>query len=414
MSVEQDDPSPAPAAPRPPLPSPPPPPQAVFRRRRLVVAAGAAAVALTVGGGLAVALSGDGEPSRRPVKPTVAAAPPEWTVKAGRLLASGPGVRYDGALTVGGRPVLARLRITREGSATGTLTAGPLTADVVAVDGATYLRAGVAFWRDYAGEVAHPEYYAGRWSKAPAALPGFDVPGVLGPEPIARTLAKAPPRPATEDVGGRPAYKVRTPSAEYLVASAAPYRLLAVRATGPNAPWFTASPVAAPASMFAELRSRVARLGGASDPGLRFRPGTLTFSNCDKNTNGCTVTVPATLASPAGTVPSGARAALRASIASRGRPLGSCAGSGPVPSSRALVLTCTVKSGLWRRWVRTALDNPGSYPYAATAQVIGEAVAVADVPKLLAAVDRERSSVAQPEPATPGTAGSGPPGSGPA
>ncbi|TYB48682.1 hypothetical protein [Actinomadura chibensis] len=413
MSVEQDDPSPAPAAPRPPLPHPPPP-RAVFRRRRLAVAAGAAAAVVAVGAGAAVALTGDGEPAGRPVKPTVSAAPPEWSVKAGRLLTSGPGVRYDGALTVGGRTVLARLRITPAGSATGTLTAGPLTASVVAVDNATYLKAGLAFWRDYAGEVAHPEYYAGRWAKAPAALPGFDVASVLGPEAIARTLAKAPRRPATEDVGGRPAYKVRTPTAEYLVASAAPYRLLAVRATGPNAPWFTAAPVAAPAPVFAELRSRVARLGGAADPGLRFRPGTLTFSNCDQNTNGCTVTVPATLDSPAGTVPSGARAALRAAITSRGRPLGSCAESKPVPASRALVLTCTVKSGLWRRWVRTALDNPGSYPYAATAQVIGEAVAVADVPKLLAAVDRERASVAQPEPATPGTPGFGPPESGPA
>lgn len=401
MSVEQDDPSPA-AAPRPPFPFPqPPPPRPGFGRRRLLVAAGAAAVVVTVGAALAVALTGDGEPSAETPKPTAPAAPPEWTIKAGRLLTSGPGVRYDGALTVGGRPVLARLRITPAGSATGTLTAGPLTAAVVAVDGATYLKAGLTFWRDFAGEVAHPEYYAGRWAKAPAALPGFDVPGVLAPESVARTLAKAPARPPTEDVGGRPAYKIRTSAAEYLVASAAPYRLLAVRATGPNAPWFTASPVEAPASLFAELRPRVAALGGAADPGLRFRPGTLTFSNCDQNTSGCTVTVPATLDSPAGTVPSGARAALRAAITSRGKPLGSCAAAGPVPASRALVLRCTVKSRLWRRWMRGALDNPGSYPYEATARVTGEAVAREDVPELLAAVDRERAAVAQPEPATP-------------
>lgn len=377
-----------------------------------MVGAGAAAAVVAAGTVVAVAVTGGDEPAKKPVKPSVSAAPPAWSVKAGRLLTSGTGIRYDGAMTVGGRPVQAHLRVTPAGSATGTLTAGLLKADVVAVDGDTYIKAGTEFWRGYAGQAAHPEYYADRWSKAPAAMPGFDVPDVLGPKSIAAMLAKAPAEPPTENLNGVPAYKIKTPGAEYLVAVAAPYRLLAVRAAGRHAPWFTAAPVAAPATLFAELRAGVARLGGAADPGLRFRPGALTFSNCDQNTNGCTVSVPATLASPEGAVPADARAALRASITSRGEPLGSCTGSGPVPANRALVLRCTVTSKLWRRWMRAALDNPGSYPYAATAHVVGEAVDDEDVPKLLALVDRERAAVVPPQPPTTGPASPGPSRSG--
>src|SRR5690606_39597675 len=47
----------------------------------------------------------------------------------------------------------------------------------------------------------------------------------------------------------------------------------------------------------------------------------------------------------------------------------------------------------WRDWIRHALDNPGSYPYEATAHVVGEAVARDAVPGLLARVDRERDTV---------------------
>ncbi|WP_433464798.1 hypothetical protein [Spirillospora sp. CA-128828] len=379
------------------------------RGRRVLVVAGTAAVVIAMGAVAAAVVAGGDEPAKKKPKATTAAAPPAWTVEAGKALTTGTGLRYDGTLTVGGRPVQAQLRVTPAGSASGTLTAGVLTAEVVAIDGVTYIRAGTTFWQTYVSGVAHPEYYAGRWTKAPASMPGFDLPDVLGPKSIATMLAKAPAKPPTENVNGVPAYRIKTPGAEYLLTAAAPHRLLAVRPAGQAAPRFTVAPVAAPATLFAELRPRVARLGGAADPSLRFTPGTLAFSNCDQNTTGCTVSVPATLTQPAGSVPEGARAALRASITSRGEPLGSCTGSGPVPANRALTLRCTVTSGLWRRWMRAALDNPGSYPYAATARVVGEAVDAADVPALLARVDRERKAVMKPKPSTPTPTVSGEP-----
>ncbi|WP_165950443.1 hypothetical protein, partial [Actinomadura sp. GC306] len=349
---------------------------------------------------------------RKRAEPTVRAAPPAWTVQAGQGLTSGTGLRYDGTMTVGGRPVQVQLRLTPSGMATGMLTAGPVTANVVAIGGDTYIKAGPAFWRDYVADVTKTEYYAGRWSKAPKALPGFDVPDVLGPESIARMLAQAPAKPPTETVNGVPAYVVRAQGAEYLMDAAAPHRLLSVRAGGPNAPVLTVAPVAAPATLFAELRPRVANLGGAADPGLRFKPGALTFANCDQNTNGCTVTVPATLAEPAGAVPDGARVALRASLSSGDRPLGGCTASQPVPADRTMTLRCTVTSRQWRTWMQRALDNPGSYPYAATAHVVGEAVAEDAVEKLLARVDRERASVVPAAPPTPAGPGSSAGGSG--
>jgi hypothetical protein len=375
----------------------------------VLVAAGAGAVLVAVAGVAALVIGGEDEPVKKKPKATVSAGPPAWTVAAGRALTSGTGLRYDGTLTVNGQAVQAHLRVTPAGAATGTITAGTLQADVVAIDGVTYLKAGIAFWQTYATGVAHPDYYAGRWSKAPASMPGFDVPDVLGPKAIAKMLSKAPAKPPTETVGGVQAYRIKTPGAEYLLTAAAPYRLLSVRATGQAAPQFTAAPVAAPATLFAELRPRVAALGGAADPNLHFTPGTLAFSNCDQNTNGCTVSMPATLAEPSGPVPEGARAALRAAVTSRGEPLGTCTGSGPVPANRALVLRCTVTSRQWRHWMRAALDNPGSYPYEAKARVVGEALDTADVPGLLARVDRERKAVITPEPSTPGPTVSGQP-----
>ena len=365
---------------------------------------------LTAGAVIAIAVTGDDDAPGPRTRATASAAPPAWTVAAGRGLTSGTGLRYDGSMTVGGRPVQASLRLAPSGLATGTLTAGGLKADVVAIGGDTYIKAGPAFWRGYVPEVPNARYYAGRWSKAPESVPGFDVPDVLGPKAIARLLSKAPAEPSKEDVNGVPAYRIKARGAEYLMTAAAPHRLLSVHAGGPTAPLFSVAPVQAPATLFAELRPRVAGLGGAADPGVRFKPGSLTFSSCDQNPNGCTVSVPATLSAPKDGVPDGARAQLRARITSQGADLGACTESKPVPAGRSLVLRCTVTTKRWRNWMRGALDNPGSYPYGATAHVVGEAVSADEVDELLARVDRERAAVVKPEPATPAAPGPSEPG----
>ncbi|MFP3967058.1 hypothetical protein SMC26_32470 [Actinomadura fulvescens] len=354
----------------------------------MVLAGGSAALLLVVAAVAYVVFSGDdGSTGDSRGKSSI---PVGWAQQAARQLRAAPGLQYDGTLSADGQPVRVRLRVTRAGSASGSLTVAGGRADVVSVGGRTFVRANAAFWRTYGGESSHPENYANRWSKAPASLFRLDVADVLGAGAIADLLAKTTAGPATETIGGTAAYRLRTRRADYFVTAAAPHRLLRVHPAGPGDPRFSATALADTGLLLAELRPRVAALAGAADPGLRFRPGKLTFVNCEDNVSGCTVRVPASLTSPDGAVPAGARAALRATITSGGRRLGSCTGSGPVPDNRELVLRCTVGGRAWRAWIRQVRDTPGAHPYGATARVVGEAVASADVADLLKKIERER------------------------
>ncbi|MFC0040415.1 hypothetical protein [Actinomadura rayongensis] len=354
-------------------------------RRRLVLGVVVLAVAAGGAGAGALLVSSDGKPARRAAPP--ARVPAAW-LPAARQAAALDAVRFDATLTRGGEPVRIRLGVTRRGSATGTITAAGTTADLVSVAGATYLKAGESFWRAQPG-AARPDDYAGRWTKAPASVFGVDVRNVLAPRALAAALAGNPRVTSATAPGGVPAYQVRTRRADYLIARTAPFGLLAVRAAGHGDPLFAATPRDDAPAVRQEVRTRVAALGGAVDPALRFATGTLSFLDCDQNVNGCTVSVPAQLSAP-GTVPPDARALLRATVTADGAALGSCAASAPVPRDRSLVLRCTVTSPGWRTWMRRAMDTPGRHPYAANARVLGLAVAPGDVARLLTAVDAER------------------------
>ncbi|MEV5569491.1 hypothetical protein AB0L06_05550 [Spirillospora sp. NPDC052269] len=350
--------------------------------------AGAAVVAIVLAAA-AFMMTGDdsGKKRRGGAKPR-ATAP--WASAARQRLLATNGVRYDGTVRSDGRPVHLTLTVFAGGAASGTLTAGPEHADVVAAGGDTYLRAAASFWKNYGGEVEHAADYAGRWTKAPANLPGLDVKSVFAPDTIAKRLASAPDEPSTEKLGNIRAYRVKTPRADYLVQADAPNALLRVQAAVGDQPVFTVGTVFAAKKAFAEVRARVAALAGAADPALRFRPGKLSFINCDQNTVGCTVSVPATLVRPSGSPPEGSRGTLRVTILADHRNLGSCTGSGAVPSNGSLVLRCTVTSKGWRSWMQSALDDPGAHAYEAQARVLGEAVSSSRVPQLLAQLDRHR------------------------
>ncbi|MFB4313668.1 hypothetical protein [Actinomadura sp. 21ATH] len=363
-------------------------------RRRLLAVAGAVVAVTAAVVAFGVIATRDDDAGRSGATETP--APPAWSREAGRDLKSLPGVRYDGTVTMQGKPVRLRLKVTRSGLATGTLAApGGPEADLVAVEGSTYVKGGPAFWRAYTTEAARASSFANRWTKVPTSFPGVAaVRDVLGPEAIARTLAKASRKPATENAGGTPAYRVKTARADYFIAKAAPHRLLQVRTAGQGDPLLTAVPLADPALAIRQLRPRVAALGGAADPALRFEPGKPAFINCNDNTSGCTLNVKATLTVPAGTVPDGARASLLATITAEGRTLGSCTTSAAVPTDRKPTLRCTVESRGWRTWMRAAQDDPGEHRYEAHARVLGEAVAASDLARMLALVDRERAAVA--------------------
>ncbi|MCP2343411.1 hypothetical protein [Actinomadura rupiterrae] len=354
----------------------------------LIAGSAIVAVALTIA---AFAMTEDGaEKKRRHAAKPHPTAP--WAAAARQRLLGASGVRYDGTVRSNDKPVHLKLTVFDGGAASGTLTAGTEHADVVAAGGDTYLKAAASFWKNYGGEAEHAADYAGRWTKAPANLPGLDVKAVFAPDTIAKRLASAPERPSTETVGTVRAYRLKTPRADYLVGVDAPNALLKVQAAGGDEPTFTAADVPDAAKAFADVRTRVAALGGASDPALRFRPGKLTFINCDQNVDGCTVSVPASLVRPEGSPPDGARATLIATVLADGRALGTCTGSGTVPANGSLVLRCTVTGPGWRSWMRSALDDPGAHPYEARARVLGEAVSASRVSQLLAQLDRHRPS----------------------
>jgi hypothetical protein len=387
-----------------PLPQPEKAPEKKRKSRAARVVVGCVgAVAVLAGGATAYVLVSGGEESRKNNEPRADAPVAGWAVRAGRDMRAMAVVQYDGALRgEAGQSARLRLKVTRSGAATGRLSLGGRQFDVVTVGGDTYIKADTAFWRRYGTDSAHPENYAGRWSKAPESMPGLDVANVLAPESIARALVKASGKASLENVGGTPVYRVKTPKADYLVTRSAPYRLLRVQVAGNGDPALSVTRLTQPAPVFTELRPRVAALVGAADPSVRFRAGKLTFLNCNENVSGCTVSVPATMTVPeSGPVPQGARAALRATITADGRTLGSCTGSGAVPANRSLVLRCTVRSAGWRAWMRQARDTPGEHAYEAQARVVGQALTAGEVGRLLARLDRERAALAPARRTTP-------------
>ncbi|WP_026313606.1 hypothetical protein [Actinomadura flavalba] len=359
------------------------------RRKAVWIAAGVGAVVVL--GVTAYGLtSGDAAESAPPEPSTAAAAAAPWTPDAARGLAELPAVRYAGKLPKGDADVRLRLDVTRAGSATGTITSGAYRGDLVTIDGDTYLRAAAPLWRALGTGAERPDDYANRWTRATPALLGVD-PAVLAPKALAKAL-DGDARALDDAVGGTAAHRVKTPRADVLVAKDAPYGLLGVQTSGHGEPLFTAAPLPDAAPVLGRIRTRVAALGGAVDPALRFSPGKLTFIGCAENVNGCTISVPARLTAPGGNVPDGARAALRATVTAGGRTLGACAASADVPENRSLVLRCTVTSAGWRAWMRRAMDTPGRHPYSATARVVGQAVAPGDVGALLTGLDGERTA----------------------
>ncbi|MFI0352487.1 hypothetical protein [Actinomadura sp. 9N407] len=384
----------------PPLPFPGPPNgdrrQRNGRSKRRLVIVAIAVVAVTAAIVAFGVMATGGDEAREPGG-TATPTPAAWTKEAGRQLTALPGLRYDGTVTMNGQPVQLRLKVTRSGLATGTLTAGTtgaVQADLVTAGASTYVKGSSVFWRTYTEEAARADSFANRWTKVPASFPGLaSVRDVLGPEAIAEALTKATRKPATVNVGATPAYRVKTSKADYFLATASPHQLLRVQTGGQNGPPLAVAPLADPALAFRQMRPRVAALGGAADPALRFQPGKPEFINCNENTRGCTLSVLATLTVPAGSVPEGARAALLATITTEGRTLGRCTASVAVPADRRATLRCTVATRGWRTWMQAAQDDPGAHRYEAHARVIGEAVAAADLTRLLGLVDKESAAL---------------------
>jgi hypothetical protein len=306
--------------------------------------------------------------------------------KAAQRLAGIPALRYSGTFSSGGATMQAQVAVTKAGSASGSIAVDGEKADLVAVDGSTYLKAGRNFWRSHGGVTTNPEDYAGTWSRAPASSLDLDIPGLLSPSAVMRHLRGTGPQGSTAgiDVNGVPAAKATTSVGDFYVSATGEPKFLRMQATGTRPYQFDVSELTAADvdGLFTELRAKVNNLTGALDPGAPFGfPGGLKFSGCGPS--GCTVKYTVANESKAPV-----RAMIKATIRAGGRDLGSCTGSRTLQASGKGDLGCRVTSSGWKSWVRWARSTPGTHRYEAKAQVIGQRPS--DVGPLLAKIDQER------------------------
>jgi hypothetical protein len=310
----------------------------------------------------------------------------ERAAKAAQRLAGIRGLRYNGTFSSGGTTMQAQIAVTRAGSASGSITVDGEKADLVAVDGSTYLKAGRNFWRSHGGVTTNPEDYAATWSRAPESSLDLDIPGVLSPNAVMRNLRATGPQGSTArtDVNGVPAVKATTPQGDFYVSATGEPKLLRIQASGTRTHQFDVSELTAADvdGLFTELRTKVKNLTEVLDPGVRFSfTGGLKFSGCGPS--GCTVKYTVTNESQAAV-----QAVIKATIRAGGRDLGSCTGSQALQPDGKADLRCRVTSGGWKAWVRWARSTPGTHRYEAKAQVIGQNRP--DVGPLLAKIEQER------------------------
>jgi hypothetical protein len=369
-------------------PTGPPPP----RRKNntpLIVGGIGGAVVLLVAIVAVIGLSGGSDED--PVNPPTAASGNNAAARAGQVaqsLAAVPALRYSGTFSSAGDEYQAQLAVTKAGSASGTVTVDGAKADLVSVDGNTYLKAPRNFWRSTGGATANPEDYANRWSKAPDSALSLDFKKVLASGSVIQALQQARSgASAPQDVNGTPAVKVTGTDAEYYISTSEPAKLLRVVGLGSNTYEFDVTEVSTgeATTVFQQLRDKVKGLNGARNPSVLFRISSLKSSGC--GVSSCTLKATATSLSVGGDG-SSVKAVMFGKIragSSSGRVLGTCSDSATTGSSsgKRVNLSCTVRGGAWSSWARST--RSGAYHY--------EAFAVAesnDANRLLSTVDQEQ------------------------
>lgn len=147
-------------------------------------------------------------------------------------LDAAPGVRVAGTTRTG---AAVDLRVTGAGEATGTVQRGGRRADVLVVDGKTYVRGSKEYWGSLDERA---EMFAGSWVEADDSVVGFPVQETLAPAALAKGLQErfgeaqgvqvGPPSEST--IGGVRAWRSSTPGGEVYVSADEPHRVLRVDA----------------------------------------------------------------------------------------------------------------------------------------------------------------------------------------
>jgi hypothetical protein len=374
------------------MPSYPPSPPARKGNKPLIIGgivAGAAVLVLVVA---VIGMTAGGKDDGKKTPPTVAASNTGAVSasQAAQSLGAVPALRYNGTFSSGGDEFHAQLSVTKAGSATGTITVGATKADLVSVDGNTYLKAPKGFWRDQGGVTTNPEDFAGRWAKAPDSAVTLDLKNVLSAGAVAqglRGVGSYQPAGGTEDVNGTQAIKVTGADAVYYLSTANPPKLLRIASTGTDTYQFDVTEVSTSEvpTLFQQLRDQVRALADARDPSVRFLPtARIKASNCGPPS--CTMKLTVTTLSVGGSG-SHFRAVMLGKITAggrTGRTLGTCSDSASTASGKKINLSCTVRGGAWSSWVRGVR---GTASYYVQARTVAES---SDAGSLLSAVDQER------------------------
>jgi hypothetical protein len=160
----------------------------------------------------------------------------EHLTSAATHLLENQGARYGGWFTgPDGERVTVSAMVTNEGALLADLTTDGETVTLTAIGDKTFVRAGRAFWRANDAPPDSIDRYAKRWVKVPSDFFGTDIPALLAPGALARTLGAVAEGSRvssgqTTTLHGVVVQAVQTPDITVYVTVAEPRRIVRIAA----------------------------------------------------------------------------------------------------------------------------------------------------------------------------------------
>lgn len=335
----------------------------------------------------------DGDDKKGKPQPAKSMSAQEKAAQAVTKLTAAPGFRYVGSLEAGGDTVKIDLKVTRMGSTSGSYTIGDESAQMMLVDGKTYIKADKDFWEKIlpSAEEAQLADYDDEWTRQPNSLSEIDIIGRFTPAAIGKALQAAQPliAPGGGDVvgsvSGQQAISLEDQDlAQFHITDAAPHRLIKVKTSDYEVGVTELSPADSTA-VFDDLRKKVKDdLPGAQDPLVPFSYGKLINNKSKCVSSGCTIEMKVTNKSTRT-----ARVTWNAQFNEKknggGKNLGTCSDTRTLKAGGAATFDCRVSGSAWRNWSRT-----GATRFWVETRATAEAVTQDDVKGILDALDREQ------------------------
>ncbi|OII61424.1 hypothetical protein BJP40_05465 [Streptomyces sp. CC53] len=345
-----------------------------------------------------------------------------------------------------------KMRATRSGNATGTMTFGGIRTDVLTVGEKTYVR----WQKGLPGGKTQPgqeDLLKNRW------VTGGFAPGMgktLTPEAVGSATAQQlkqsstrfPEKNSTVRIGERDAWKASTPTSDVYVTTSAPHRIMRITPrAGKGIPGVPSMPTDLPGlptelpdlpsdlpterasrslprtalsappavlgqmdleeldqgdvdEMFDEMIKNTKQLAkNSADLSYQLKAqGQAAFAGCGPAS--CTVTMTVTSRFVGVNVKpvSNINAVMTVNMTAGGSPVGGCSTTGTLPVNGTGSLSCTNVSPAWSAWYSRASRTPGTHVYAAYAQLIGSAMGEEMVKWAVRQLEKDRKQIELPEP----------------